>query len=1030
MANHPEGSAWRKWDLHVHTPASVVHGYGGGSEEVWERYVADLEALSQDFAVIGVNDYLFLDGYRKLLGFKNQGRLTNIETLLPVIEFRLAKFAGHDKMLRLNFHVIFSERLDADVIENQFLVQLRSGLNVSAEHASVGKQWKAAVTHASLEDLGRLIKQDMPPKRLAEVNESDFLLGFNNLNFDDQKLVELLENSYLRGKYVTAVGKAEWDQYGWNDHSIAEKKNIINSVQVAFTAAADLAAFERGRDRLQKECVNDRLFDCSDAHTYSDSPEKDRLGNCLCWVKGDPTLDGLILAIKDYPERVFVGVRPPLLNDIDRRPVKYIRRIRIDRRPDRSPTGKWFVGVDIPLNPELVAVIGNRGMGKSALLDAIALAGNSQRPAEDLSFLKQFQAAPGNLADGFAVSLDWHTAEVAESVPLGSSHDPTLPSRVKHLPQHFIDIVCNDQIDQFEEEIERVVFSHVQDDERLGCSSLSELVEYRSEGRRQTADGLRQEISTLNEEIASLEADLSPTKVAHLESLLAQRLDELRGMWGKRPALPPPPASSDPELDKRIGELRLRVIRLAQEKSEAETRIVEVRAAVESARRVLALVGKLERDMARLSTEYADDLSRLGLQLEDVISVDVKRESLKKREGEFSTELAALRTSVDAESSGSVAANLGQSREDLEEAEAALSAPLQVYKSARQTHSEFAQSVRDVIGSASSPDSIRFLQVQLTFLREGAPRKLASVEAARMAKTKELFTVLSGHVELLKELYAPVQSFVDRHPPADDAFRVAFSASLESDGFGVGLSTHVAQNKRGSFYGAEQAHQRIQALCKNVDYNQWPSVEAFLAAVTHALHADARPGENSAQRQVSEQTRPGRTVGKLYDFLYRLEYIRFRHQLTMGGRPLAVLSPGEKGALLLVFYLLVDQSDCPLLIDQPEENLDNQSVFTVLVPFIREARRRRQVLLVTHNPNIAVVAGAEQVVFCEMDKGDGFRLSYTSGALENPEMNKHVLDVLEGTRPAFSSRERTYRISASLEPSRARPIKRVKMHDA
>ena len=1020
MGNHREGSAWRKWDLHVHTPASVVHGYGGDSAEVWERYVADLEALPQDFAVIGVNDYVFLDGYRELLRFKSQGRLANIETLLPVIEFRLAKFAGHDKMLRLNFHVIFSEVLDADIIENQFLVQLRSGLNVSAEHASVGKQWKAAVTHASLEDLGRLIKQDMPPKRLAEIRESDFLLGFNNLNFDDQKLMELLENSYLRGKYVTAVGKAEWDQYGWNDHSIAEKKNIINSVQMAFTAAENLAAFERGRDRLQKECVNDRLFDCSDAHTYSDSPEKDRLGNCLCWVKGDPTLDGLMLAIKDYPERVFVGVRPPLLNELDRRPAKYIRRIRIDRRPDRSPSGKWFAGVDIPLNPELVAVIGNRGMGKSALLDAIALAGNSQRPPEDLSFLKQFQAAPGNLADGFAASLEWHAAEAADSVPLGSSYDATSPSRVKHLPQHFIDLVCNDQVDQFEEEIERVVFSHVREEERLGCSSLSDLVEYRSADRRQTAEGLRQEISALNVEIASMEADLSPTRVAHLESLLAQRLNELRSMWGRRPFLPPPPASSDPELDKKIAALRLRVTELAHQKSEAETRIIEVRAAAESTRRVLALLGKVEKDIARLSTEYADDFSRLGIQFEDVISVEVKREPLKKREEQLSVELAALRTSVDADSSGSVAASLDQSRDDLEKVEVALSAPLQVYKTARETYAEFAQSVRGVIGSARSPDSIRYLQLQLAFLREDAPEKLVSLEAARMAKAKNLFTVLSGHVELLKELYAPVQRFVDRHPPSDDAFRVAFSASLESDGFGSGLSTYVAQNKRGSFYGAEQAHQRIQALCKNVDYDQWPSVEAFLVAVTDALHVDARPGESSAKRLVSEQIRPGRKVAELYDFLYHLEYIRYRHQLTMGGRPLASLSPGEKGALLLVFYLLVDQDDCPLLIDQPEENLDNQSVFTVLVPFIREARRRRQVLLVTHNPNIAVVAGAEQVIFCEMDKGDGYRLSYTTGALEDPEMNKHVLDVLEGTRPAFSSRERTYQVSASLELDQAR----------
>ncbi len=428
VGNHSIGSIWRKWDLPAHTPASVIQGYGGTSDEVWERFLVDLEALPEEFAVIGVNDYLFLDGYRKLLEFKRGGRLQNIETLLPVIEFRLAKFAGHDRMLRVNFHLIFSESLGPDVIESQFLVQLRTGLNVSAEHASVGKQWNAVVTRTSLEDLGRLIRDDMPSGRAGELSESDFLLGFNNLNFDDQKLFEVLQNSYLRGKYVAAVGKTEWDQYRWNDHSIADKKNVINSVHAVVTAADDLATFERGRNRLRTEGVNDRLLDCSDAHTYSNSDEKDRLGNCLTWVKADPTLDGLILAIRDYQDRVFVGSRPPILGDMDQHPAKYISRVAIDRRSEFSPPGKWFDGVKITLNPKLVAVIGNRGMGKSALLDVIALAGNSTMPSSELSFLKPFQDARGGLAEGFAVVLEWHSSEGVDPIPLSSRRTPATSS--------------------------------------------------------------------------------------------------------------------------------------------------------------------------------------------------------------------------------------------------------------------------------------------------------------------------------------------------------------------------------------------------------------------------------------------------------------------------------------------------------------------------------------------------------------------------------------------------------------------------
>ena len=72
------------------------------------------------------------------------------------------------------------------------------------------------------------------------------------------------------------------------------------------------------------------------------------------------------------------------------------------------------------------------------------------------------------------------------------------------------------------------------------------------------------------------------------------------------------------------------------------------------------------------------------------------------------------------------------------------------------------------------------------------------------------------------------------------------------------------------------------------------------------------------------------------------------------------LSPGERGMVLLVFYLALSKDNIPLITDQPEDNLDNQSVYKKLVPCINEAKNNRQVIIVTHNPNIAVACDAEQ----------------------------------------------------------------------
>ncbi|WP_157786632.1 hypothetical protein [Acinetobacter baumannii] len=50
-----KGSEWRKWDLHVHTPASLDHKYGGNCDATWEKYITDLENLPDSFKVLGIN---------------------------------------------------------------------------------------------------------------------------------------------------------------------------------------------------------------------------------------------------------------------------------------------------------------------------------------------------------------------------------------------------------------------------------------------------------------------------------------------------------------------------------------------------------------------------------------------------------------------------------------------------------------------------------------------------------------------------------------------------------------------------------------------------------------------------------------------------------------------------------------------------------------------------------------------------------------------------------------------------------------
>ena len=103
----------------------------------------------------------------------------------------------------------------------------------------------------------------------------------------------------------------------------------------------------------------------------------------------------------------------------------------------------------------------------------------------------------------------------------------------------------------------------------------------------------------------------------------------------------------------------------------------------------------------------------------------------------------------------------------------------------------------------------------------------------------------------------------------------------------------------------------------------------------------------------------------------------------------------------------MDKEDIPIIIDQPEENLDNQTIFKVLVKCIKAAKQRRQVIMVTHNPNLAVVCDAEQIICATCDKATN-TFSYISGGIESPVIKATVVEILEGTGPAFKNRKRKY----------------------
>ena len=166
------------------------------------------------------------------------------------------------------------------------------------------------------------------------------------------------------------------------------------------------------------------------------------------------------------------------------------------------------------------------------------------------------------------------------------------------------------------------------------------------------------------------------------------------------------------------------------------------------------------------------------------------------------------------------------------------------------------------------------------------------------------------------------------------------------------------------------------------------------------------------------------TKGLLVENWFSISY-----ELTYQNDIFENMSDGKKAFVILKLLLEFSNKKCPILIDQPEDSLDNRAIYNELVTYIRKKKKERQIILVTHNANIVVNADAEEVVVANQHGSDSknkndIQFQYVSGSLENTHKNnekrkiilysqgirEHVCELLEGGVEAFAKRENKYGI--------------------
>lgn len=748
----------------------------------------------------------------------------------------------------------------------------------------------------------------------------------------------------------------------------------------------------------------------------SDARRLTEVGTQFTWIKADPTLAGLRQASIESQSRTFIRTEPSQLTQVRSNKTKYISSIGIHKTDDADLAEDWF-DFDLALNCGFVSIIGNRGSGKSALSETIGLLGNSYN--EDYySFLcsEKFRHSRANKAKHFVATLVWEDGEeVVKS--LSERHNPNRSERVKYIPQNYLEQVCNelrltDGDTNFDRELKSVIFSHVEEHERLGADSLDKLISLKCDQIEQLLYQLEAEMHGLNVDIVKCKSKLKAEYRETIEDQLQGLRRRLESLEGEKPA-PVTKPDEDQELQAEAQQIALDIAKKQETLQKLGVKIETAREErkqatlnLEAVRSISKALDNLKRLVDIAQEKMRQDLKRLDLDLSSVVSFEINKKPAADKESSIQEELDRIDETLSETNENSLVHQKTVLAEAIEELSKGLEGPAKEYQEYEKAVADWEKRKELIVGDVDTPDTVAYLERQLENI-PSVRSELRDLESDRTSLFKEIVQAKLGLADTYKALYRPVHEFVEQEAEISKELELSFEVSMRLEGFVDRFFELVSHSAAGTFYSIEDGRAFLEDMIRRFDLECEDGALQMVEQLMVALSRDLRQPESRATNP-EKQLRKGKTLVDLYDYIYSLGFLRPHYALRLRGKDLVNLSPGERGTLLLVFYLLVDKGDVPLVIDQPEENLDNQTVFRLLGKCISRARTRRQVILVTHNPNLAVACDAEQVVCAYHYTSVGESVSYFSGSIEDPITNASLVDILEGTRPAFLNRELKY----------------------
>lgn len=988
--NLNRGSEWRRWEPHIHAPGTTMNNQFTGPT-AWEDYLTALEKATPTIEAIAVTDYYVTDTYEEVLRYKAAGRLPDTKLIFPNVELRLDVATAKGGFV--NLHLFVSPE-DPKHIEQLQRLLSRLQFNVMQDRFDC--------TRADLIRLGKAADPKITDQGAA------LAYGANQFKVNFQKLREVFgESSWAKKNILIAVaGGANDGTSGVREAADQTIRREIESfAHVIFASSTAQREFWLGQRQLSPAEIRSLyggLKPClhgSDAHKLEDvaSPFGDRFS----WIKGGLEFDALRQACIDPQGRAHVGAEPPA----SATPSQVISQVEIQN-------AEWAETPLIPLNPGLVAIIGARGSGKTALADMIAAGCDSiteeswkAKEWANPSFLVRARPLLGN----GKVKVSWAAGEPVERSLDGSdANGPFAYERVRYLSQQFVEELCSQSglTDGLLREIERVIFEAHPDHERDGALDFKELLDHRATRHRLAREREAEAVAQISDRISTeLEKE---QMAATYESQAAQKKKLVEAYTADRAKLVS--AGSEKRADRHT----------------------ELASAANTLRATLRRYTAQRQTFLALQDEVRDQ--RRNKAPETLRQAQARHSSSGMSEEQWAAFLLDYKGSVDDNLASYVKWAVGKIAElkgvppipgdpntpyfpddsDLSKlSQAMLDAEMSRLEKLVSADNDLQRRYTALSGNIASETAA--LQTLMDKLKDaqGAKDRAKDLQTEREEAYGRAFDALVAEQSVLETLYAPLMArlTVASGTLKKLSFSVVRVADLEQwtseaeDGL-------IDLRKTGAFRGKGTLLQKANEVLKTAwETGDSASVCAAMAEFRRLYQKELLAHSPMAHTEQVEFRAWSKRFAK---WLFSIDHISIRYGINYDGVDIRKLSPGTRGIVLLLLYLALDDSDNrPLVIDQPEENLDPKSVFDELVHLFIEAKAHRQVIMVTHNANLVINTDADQIIIAEAGPHPHGKLpliTYRSGGLESADIRKAVCDILEGGEGAFQERARRLRV--------------------